>query len=1574
MAYATEWRGQKGLPTITQLARTLVEVIRAHACTRGSSPALTFVRALTEPPVTLSYTELDRRAHAIGSELFRRGRAGAPVIVVCPPGIDYVVALFGCLYAGAIAVPLPPPGRSSLSRALVRMRALLADSRAELALTTAHLSREWLDAGWPGAGEIELISVDDGDFELVDLPTNEPASPALIQYTSGSTSQPKGVLITHANLLQNERMIHAAGGFSPDDTGVTWLPPYHDMGLMGGILQPLFVGGHGVLLQTETFARHPLDWLSLITRYRAVATAGPNFAFDACVRAAARVGTEGIDLSSLKIVYCGAEPIRSASLAAFARLFAPRGFANAAFCPCYGMAEATLIISGGDPNAEPVVRQYAAEELERGRAELAENAVPSRPFVGCGHALLDERILIVDPQTLTPLAPRQVGEIWVQSQSVALGYWNRPEETEQTFRAFTSEGEGPFLRTGDLGFFDEGELFITGRLKDLIILRGLNHYPQDIERTVQGVDDALVTDAGAAFAIERDGSEQLVVVQELDKRHGADANALMRRIPEAIRAEHDVTPFAVVLIKRGSMLKTSSGKVQRRATRDAYLRGELQITASWQIDAAEPAARDEQAESTETVPPSRTRLRPVAASRRERAIVDWLRAHIAEKLKRDPLEIDTHEPLARYGIDSLAAAELTEALEQWLGRELPSTISYDNPTIASLARTLSESGRDSTQRVRRATPEPAASASAVQDDPIAIVGMACRFPGAPDLKAFWNVLRHGVDAIEEVPRQRWDADALYDPRPGVPGKMCSKWGGFVEGIDQFDAAFFGISAREAARMDPQQRMFLELAWAALEDAGQAPLALAGTRTGVFAGVCSNDYATLYGRDLDLIDADYGTGNAPSIVANRLSYVLDLKGPSETIDSACSSSLVALAHALSNLRARDCDTAIVGGVNAVLAPESSIYFSHARMLAQDGRCKTFDSRADGFVRSEGGGVVVLKRLSQAIADGDRVYALVAGGAVNHDGRSNGLLAPNGLAQQDVIQRALTNAGIGAADLDYLEAHGVGSPVADAVELHALGAVLGDRSPLEPLLVGSAKTNVGHLEAAAGMVSLIKVALALHHEEIPAHLHLRDPHPDSDLEALPIEVPTVAVPWKRGERPRFAGASAFGFGGANAHVVLREAPLQAQAEATLDRPRHVVALSAKSNAALRQLAARLAHRLAGARGESLGDIAFSANAGRSHFAHRIAVVAPHATELRERLEHFAHGARDLRVHAAQRKPGSRLLAAFVFGDAVATPGLGRALYERQPQFKQALDLCDRLLHDDLERPLLDVLYGNDSDNAQRLATPSYAHAACVSLQYALHSLVRAWGIEPLAVYGAGAGEYAAAAASGVLSWEQAIKLATRRGLVHEGLTPNAVQRCTLRQLKSELAAVDWLAPSVPFVSAALGRAFTLDEVPDQTHFAQQLYHAPKPSDGRVALLAEGCETYLELGPSSSFDARAHAPAGAWLVTLGDDDWQTLLDAVAALYVAGAEVDWRAFDAPYARRKLSLPAYPFERERHWLEFRDRSGTAPEANVMVERASSHPLISRVRVRSTTPSSAAPLQSDVAPIGDGPRERDAGS
>jgi acyl transferase domain-containing protein len=1290
--------------------------------------------------------------------------------------------------------------------------------------------------------------------------------------------------------------------------------------LIGGILLPLYVGAHAVLMPPEAFIRKPRRWLTAAQRVRASILLAPNFAFDLCVQRVTPEERRGLDLSSWRVAYNGAEPIDAGTLDAFAAAFAPCGLRREALYPCYGMAEATLIASGGDPARAPVVRAYEADQLEQNRAvrALSEHDASSplsrrcRRLVGCGRPLLDERMLIVDPHRLCTLPEGRVGEIWIQSRSVASGYFRQPEATQEIFGAYTSDTrEGPFLRTGDLGFFDEGELFLTGRLKDLIIVRGVNHYPQDIERSVQAVHPALVAGAGATFTVTSAGGEQLVIVQEVDKRTGVDAHELFSPIAQAVREQHDLAPAAIVLIKRGSLLKTSSGKVQRRAIRDAFLADALQVVAERRAPRSEP---------------SQTHTQPVARER-ENTIATWLRTRLASMLGIDPDAIDPHEPLARYGVDSLIAAELTEQLETWLGRELPATISYDNPTIAALARALAdpEAGDDAHARPRTRE-SPAARSAGHDDDPIAIVGMACRFPGARDLASFWSLLRNGVDAITEVPPDRWDIDALHHPQPGTPGKMCSRFGGFVEDIDAFDAAFFGVSAREAARMDPQQRLFLEVAWQALEDAGQAPAALAGTDTGVFAGVCTSDYAILYGGDLQLIDGDYGTGAAASIVANRVSYALDLKGPSETVDSACSSALVALQHACRSLRGRECELAIVGGVNAVLAPESNVYFSQLRALAPDGRCKAFDERADGLVRSEGVGVVVLKRLSRALADRDRVYALVAGSCVNHDGRSNGLLAPHGNAQREVVRRALREAEIAPADVDYVEAHGVGLPVADAVELHALGDVMRDRPPDRPLHVGSAKTNVGHLEAASGMVGLIKVALALQHEEIPPHLHLNDVHPNIAIESLPLAIPTVPVAWPRSARPRFAGISAFGFGGTNAHVIVQEAPLPSPPRSAGDRPQHVLALSARSANALRARAQQLVAHLASARDVSAADVCFTANAGRSHFVHRLALVCCDVPGIRQALSAWLAGAADAPVHAGELGAAARCHVGFAFVPAPIRPGTGRALYETHPQFRQTIELCSRVLQPHLGRPLVDLLYDREAAaNAALLERPSDADAALVALQWASHELWRAAGIEPSAVYGAGAGEYAAAAAAGVFSWEQALLLAARRGLLHESLRPGAEQKLTPRQLKTELAAVECCVPALPFVSASLGRALAPDELPGAAHWSAHLYHAPKSSDDGSSLLSAGCDVRLEVGSSAN-------------------DWQQWLDTLAALYAHGADVDWRAVDEPFARQKVSLPTYPFERERYWLDFPDRTlETSPPA--VLERPSSHPLFTSVRI-----------------------------
>lgn len=513
----------------------------------------------------------------------------------------------------------------------------------------------------------------------------------------------------------------------------------------------------------------------------------------------------------------------------------------------------------------------------------------------------------------------------------------------------------------------------------------------------------------------------------------------------------------------------------------------------------------------------------------------WLVARVAQT--RGPgAGVDPDQPFDRYGIDSAEAVAIAGELEGWLGRTLPATLVYDHPTIARLAGHLA--GGDAGAHGASARPRRGHGPSV--GEPIAVCGMGCRLPGAEHPDALWDLLRGGRDAIVEVPPTRWDARALFDPDPDAPGKMVTRWGGFLADVETFDARFFGISPREAARMDPQQRLVLEVAWEALEDAAMSPSSLAGSATAVFVGVSTQDYAHLQVSELEAVDGYVPTGSSPSIAANRLSYLLDLRGPSVAIDTACSSSLVATHLACQALWLGEVDLAIVGGVNLILIPEPTIAFSKLRVLAADGRCKTFDARADGFVRGEGCGMVVLKPLSAALEDGDPVRAVIRGGAVNNDGRTNGLTAPNAAAQQAVLRAAYARAGVDPAQVRYVEAHGTGTKLGDPIEVQALGAVLGEGRPLgSECAIGSVKTNIGHLEAAAGIAGLMKVVLALEHGEVPASIHFERPNPLIPFDRLPVRVQDRLGPWPPGEGPTLAGVSSFGFGGTNAHVVLESA---------------------------------------------------------------------------------------------------------------------------------------------------------------------------------------------------------------------------------------------------------------------------------------------------------------------------------------------------------------------------------------------------------------------------------------------------
>ncbi len=586
-----------------------------------------------------------------------------------------------------------------------------------------------------------------------------------------------------------------------------------------------------------------------------------------------------------------------------------------------------------------------------------------------------------------------------------------------------------------------------------------------------------------------------------------------------------------------------------------------------------------------------------------------------------------------------------------------------------------------------------------QHEPIAVIGMGCHFPGeANDPESFWQLMHDGVDAITEVPADRWDINAYYDPDPEAPGKMSTRWGGFIQGIDQFDPQLFGISPREASSMDPQQRLLLETCWEALEDAGQAPNKLAGSRAGVFLGIVNSDYARLQMEDDGIfhIDQYFGSGVGHSVASGRISYILGLNGPSISIDTACSSSLVATHLAVQSLRSGECDLALVGGTNAILIPETTIALSKYHFMAPDGRCKSFDARADGFVRSEGCGVVILKRLSDAQARHDNILAVILGSAVNQDGASSGLTAPNGPAQEAVIREALADAELQPSAVGYVEAHGTGTTLGDPIEVQALAAVLGKgRAPDNPLPIGSVKTNIGHSESAAGIAGLIKLVLSIQHREIPPHLHFQVGNPLIDWDKLPVTIPTKLIPWTTSDR-LIGGVSSFGFSGTNAHVILAEPPANTQPRnaTPIERPMHLLTISGQTENALSDIAKRYISYFSSFPEVSLPDVAHTANTGRMHSRHRATVVACSAVEAREKLEAFVAGqeTRGLRTGIIQTTDRPKI--AFLFtGQGSQYLGMGRQLYETQPTFRRIMDQCDRLLRPDLELSLLDVIFAEE-----------------------------------------------------------------------------------------------------------------------------------------------------------------------------------------------------------------------------------------------------------------------------------------
>ncbi|MFC7994315.1 type I polyketide synthase [Streptomyces pilosus] len=973
-------------------------------------------------------------------------------------------------------------------------------------------------------------------------------------------------------------------------------------------------------------------------------------------------------------------------------------------------------------------------------------------------------------------------------------------------------------------------------------------------------------------------------------------------------------------------------------------------------------------------------------SKARETLLDLVRSHAAWVLghaSADP--IDPDRAFLELGYDSLTALELRNRLKIVSGVPLPTTVVFDYPSARGLADLLMEEllgDREDTAGHGSATAatQPDGTTS-VSDEPIAIVGIGCRYPGGvtgPD--DLWRLVAEGVDGITEFPADRgWEVERLYDPEMSTPHSSYVKHGGFLHDAAEFDPAFFGISPREALTMDPQQRLLLETAWEALEHAGIRPSALKGSPTGVFAGVMYHDYLT--GR------------SSGSVVAGRVSYALGLEGPAMSVDTACSSSLVSLHLAAQALRNGECSLALAGGVAVMATPDSFVEFSRQRGLSADGRCRAFSAGADGTGWSEGVGVLVVERLSDARRNGHRVLAVVRGSAVNQDGASNGLTAPNGPSQQRVIRQALTAAGLRAADVDVVEAHGTGTTLGDPIEAQAVIATYGqDRPEDDPLWLGSLKSNIGHAQAAAGVAGVIKMVMAMRHGVLPKTLHVEEPSPHVDWSAGAVELLTEARPWESDGRPRRAGVSSFGFSGTNAHVILEEAPLHDEADdsdASVPLPVVPWVVSARGETALRAQAERLTEHLT-ARGDVTPlDVAFSLATTRSVFEHRAVVVGRDSDELLRGLAEVASGERVGHTPVSGR-------TAFVFsGQGSQREGMGSELYDAFPVFARALDE----VIDALGLPLRQVMWeGGELDRT------GFTQPALFAYEVALFRLLESWGVRPDLVAGHSIGELAAAHVAGVLSLEDAATLVAARARLMDALPeggamiavqateddvrarltdgvaiaavngPRSVvisgdekavtevaahfERTTrlkvshafhsplmepmLAEFGKIAATLTYREATLPVVSNVTGRLAEPGELQDPEYWVRHVRETVRYHNGIQTLEAEGVRTFVEVGPQAVLAGLGCGDDGIFLATQRRDRAETehLLTTLGELYTRGVAVDWEAFFAGRGARTVDLPTYAFQHQRYWINSLD---TGTDISAAGLASAQHPLLGAV-------------------------------
>lgn len=1161
----------------------IVFLLQKHSFHSPNKSAYIFLEDGLHETARISYHDLDKLARSIAAHLQTQNAFGQRFLLLYPSGIEFIAAFMGCLYAGAIAVPLRAPRENEFKQSISTIKAVAKDADV-LGILTLPTYFSDLQKDFSEELEcnqsfiIDTTQIDNNSLIKYKIPKITGDVIAYLQYTSGSTSTPKGVVIKHNSLTISLKNMAKVWNYSKDSVSLTWSPHSHVYGLLCGLLVPLYHGTPSVIMPTDAFIRRPLSWLEAITKYKITNSGCPNFGYDMCVDAITDDEIKKINLVSWKVAVNGGETVHSDTLFRFYEKFKSCGFKLNRFNSAYGMSEVTGAIAVTRYLKNPSIYKLDVTNLKNNSVVMTTKDSFYQTYVSNGYMLPKLEAVIVDPETRQPVLPGKIGEIWLRGKNVADGYWQRQTETKEIFQAQLYGTKKKYFRTGDLGFIYKNEICLTGRLKNLIVIHGKKYNPLDLELTVkQALKTYSLNEACVIFSTSISEKEAVILLQEVPEGlPSVVLNKISQTIYHSIMQNFGIAIYKIILVKSKSIPRTNSGKIQLQLCQEHFQQNKLNIVV--------------------TEPDAVSAVTP-----------DTVIKLIASVLKINVDQIDLDYPLSGYQIDSIKVIQITSLLNEKCHFSLSPAKLYEYQTLGEFIKDIS-------LIENKADTENIAIAKSVKNKDIAIVGMSGIFPEADNIDEFWNNLIQGNDCIKEIPADRWD----WKSSNGEAGR----WGGFINNLAHFDADFFSISPREAELIDPQQRLLLQVAWQAIEDAGYSSTELARQKVGFFVGAFNHDYAELL-QQQGLIDAYITTGALHSILANRVSYALNLRGPSETIDTACSSSLVALHHAVTAIQNGECHSAIVGGVNLLLSPTSYRNANKARMLSEDGRCKTFDERADGYVRSEGIIALVLKPLEEAQQAGDHVYGLIKGTAVNHGGHVSSITVPNPNAQADVIIQACERANIDVGTINIIETHGTGTAIGDPIEINGLKKAfntLAERNAhslrRNSCGLGAVKSNIGHLEAAAGLAGIVKVLLAMKYEKFPANLHFQNLNTFIELENTPFYIIDSHLSWpnSKSDIPRRAGVSSFGFGGTNAHVILEEPPEFHPEEKNKDIFPYAIALSAKSENALRKKVNDLEKWIKKQKKTvSLAALSYTSNIGRDHFEKRCVFVVESIEEL-------------------------------------------------------------------------------------------------------------------------------------------------------------------------------------------------------------------------------------------------------------------------------------------------------------------------------------------------------------------------